>query len=136
MVVWQLADELRRGVYELAMRPTVRRDFRFAGQFQDCAASISRNIAEGFGRIRPREFTQFLFIARGSASELQDHLTDGITRGYWTADDIRESRIRCLQVLSAIDSLIGYLRTPEAEEAAAAVLKHRPQRTDRTKRKN
>lgn len=129
MLVWRLADELRQQAQDLAMRPPVRRDFRFAGQFQDCAASVGRNIAEGFGRIGPREFSHFLIIARGSVSELQDHLADGVTRRYWSAEDVRPIRQQCRRIQAAIDSLISYLRTPAAEEAAAAVIPRRPPST-------
>ncbi len=36
--------------------------------------SIPSNIAEGHGRMNPREFKHFLLIARGSNSELQTQL--------------------------------------------------------------
>lgn len=126
MLVWRLADELRHQAQDLARRPQVRRDFRFAGQFMDCAASVGRNIAEGFGRIGPREFTRFLIIARGSVSELQDHLADGVTRRYWTSEEIKAIRLQCRRIQAAIDSLIGYLRTPDAEERAGGVIPRRP----------
>lgn len=123
MLVWRLADELRQQAQDLAARPLVRRDFRFVAQFQDCASSVSRNIAEGFGRVGPREFTRVLVIARGSVHELQDYLADGVTRRYWTRDEVRPLRLQCRRIQAAIDSLIGYLRTPAAEAAAAAVIR-------------
>lgn len=40
------------------------------------------NIAEGFSRRGDKEFGQFLFIAKGSASELQSHAYIALDQGY------------------------------------------------------
>jgi four helix bundle protein len=58
------------------------RDSKFRDQLHDTSASAPRNIAEGFGRFRPREFAQFRSIARASLVELQNHLIDARDRGY------------------------------------------------------
>lgn len=78
---------------------------------RDAASSIARNIAEGFGRYKHREFAQFLTISRGSAFELLDHLHDGIARSYWTAEDVRELEGLCNRTIAAIGSFIRYLRS-------------------------
>lgn len=135
MLVWRLADELRRAIHELAGRPSVRRDVRFASQLQDSASGVPRNIAEGFGRISPREFARFLAIARGSLTELGDHLTEGMVRQHWTAAEIREARLLCLRTRVALDNLIAYLYTPEAARAAEAKAKRRPPDSEPTSRK-
>ena len=74
LMVWQLADRLRREVHALSARQHVRRDVRFCDQLRDSASGIPRNIAEGFGHYRHAEFARYLFIARGSLMELRDHL--------------------------------------------------------------
>lgn len=125
MLVWRLADELRRAVHELARRHSVREDIRFVSQLQDSASGVTRNIAEGFGRLSPREFARFLAIARGSLTELGDHLTEGMVRQHWTAEEIREARLLCLRTRVALDRLIAYLYTPEAARAAEARAKQR-----------
>jgi four helix bundle protein len=55
---------------------------------QYSAGSAPRNIAEGFGRYLPREFSQYLRVANGSLMETSNHLLDGYDRGYFTKAEI------------------------------------------------
>lgn len=82
LVAWQLARELKLLAYRVARQPTVARDWRFADQLVDAAASGPRNIAEGFGRFNRREFAHFLKIAIASEQEVRNHLIDAYDRGY------------------------------------------------------
>ena len=61
-------------VYRLTQRFPREEMFGLTSQLRRCAVSIPSNIAEGHGRINPREFRHFLLIARGSNSELQTQL--------------------------------------------------------------
>ena len=45
LVCWQLANELKLGIYRLAEQAQVKRDFKFYDQIRDAAASAPRNIA-------------------------------------------------------------------------------------------
>ena len=74
LVVWQKAMDLVVKVYELAgMLPPGER-FAMASQMTRAAVSIPANIAEGKGRGTPREYVQFLRIARGSLMELDTYV--------------------------------------------------------------
>jgi len=84
LIVWQLSDELRQKVHAITADGPVIHDRRFRDQVRDAASSVTRNIAEGFGRYRHREFAQFASIARGSLFELRDLLRDGAVRKYWS----------------------------------------------------
>ena len=85
-------------------------DFRFCSQMRDAASSITRNIAEGFGRFRHKEFAQFLSIARGSVFELADHLRDGTSRGYWSAEATDETTALCNRTIAVLTHFIRYLK--------------------------
>jgi four helix bundle protein len=72
-----------------------------ADQLCRCAESIPANIAEGYGRGFGRDGSRFLRIARGSAAELESHLS--VARGTrrlpeQTVDDLtrRVRRVRAL----------------------------------------
>lgn len=90
LTVWQLADELRCKVHDRTFQGSCARDFRFCAQLRDASSSVTRNIAEGFGRYRHKEFANFLGIARGSVFELSDILRDGVARRHWTLEEVAE----------------------------------------------
>jgi len=54
------------------------------------ARSMTRNIAEGFGRFHYKENIQFVRIARGSATECQDDLDGCVLEGFCSKEQIIE----------------------------------------------
>ncbi|MCC7124092.1 MAG: four helix bundle protein [Acidobacteria bacterium] len=84
LVIWQLAEELRRKVDAAIANPPASRDLRFCDQTRRAAASPAANIAEGFVRFSHPEMNKFLGYARGSLAELHSHLNEGLERGYLT----------------------------------------------------
>ena len=72
--VIELYDELRRF--------PAHEKFGITGQLQRAAVSIPSNIAEGAARKNTRELLQFLYIARGSPSELDTQLEICLRLGY------------------------------------------------------
>lgn len=80
--VWQRARELTKSVYQLTARSEFSKDYGLRDQMRRASVSIMANIAEGFSRRGDKEFGQYLFIAKGSASELQSHAYVALDRGY------------------------------------------------------
>jgi four helix bundle protein len=107
---WQLANELKRGVYGLIDSTRARHDTKFSDQLRDAAASAPRNIAEGFGRYQPKEFSQYLRVANGSLMETSNHLRDGVDRGYFTQSQIDPLLTLAKRASAAVTRLIRYLR--------------------------
>ena len=69
---WQEARILVNMVYEAIRKsPEFQKDFRLVGQITDAAVSSMSNIAEGFSRRSNKEFVQFLFVSKSSATEVQ-----------------------------------------------------------------
>jgi four helix bundle protein len=108
---WRPANELKRGVYELIRREVIQRDFAYRDQIRDSAASAPRNIAEGFGRFLPRDFSQYLRIANGSLMETSNHLEDGRDRGYFTDADIDPLLGLARRASGATTKLLRYLQS-------------------------
>lgn len=85
---WQEARTLTKQVYNLCkVSPGLRRDRRLRDQVQSAAVSVMSNIAEGFSRRSDKEFTQFLFVAKGSAAEVQSLLYVAMDQEYLTHKD-------------------------------------------------
>ncbi|HZP48213.1 MAG TPA: four helix bundle protein [Vicinamibacterales bacterium] len=70
-----------------------------------------RNIAEGFGRYRHKEFAHYLNIARGSVFEVIDLLRDGVSRRYWSEHSVQEHQSLCNRTIAALTGFIRWLRT-------------------------
>lgn len=96
---WQEARALTKAIYTLPkVSPGFRRERRLREQMQAASVSIMSNIAEGLSRRSDKEFTQILFVSKGSAAEVQsllcvaldqDYLSDQeFTRMYEKADEI------------------------------------------------
>ena len=73
--------------------------------------SIMANIAEGFSRQGDREFTQFLFISKASASGLQSHLYVALDQGYIDQEYFQSLRDQLESVHKRISNLIKYLKS-------------------------
>jgi four helix bundle protein len=73
--VWQASVELAKFVYTLTARFPSDERFGLIAQMRRCAVSVPSNIAEGASRRSKKEFLQFLYVARGSLSELETQLT-------------------------------------------------------------
>lgn len=82
LVVWQLANELRRAIVEITARPLLGEDLKFRQQIRNSCSSVCSNIAEGFQRFYHREFARYISIARGSLGETQEHLEEALQRRY------------------------------------------------------
>jgi four helix bundle protein len=74
LLVWQRSMELTVAIYKLTQAFPREEMFGLTSQLRRSAISVPSNIAEGHGRMNPREFKHFLLIARASNCELQTQL--------------------------------------------------------------
>jgi len=127
LIAWQLARELKIGVYELIRSGPVSRDVEFCEQIRRSARSAPRLMAEGFGRYLPAEFSKYLRWANGELKETYDALRDGVDSRYFTADQILPLQRLAKRASKACTSLIAYLRTakPPNEQRPSANLRNR-----------
>jgi four helix bundle protein len=107
---WKEARTLVSQVYG-AVRKTkdLKRDYRFCDQITAAAVSIMSNIAEGFSRRSSREFTQFLFIAKGSCGEVQSLLYVALDQQYLTVPEFQKLHAQSETVAKLTSGLITYL---------------------------
>ena len=72
--VWNEAVGFVVDVYQAAKLFPKTEQYALADQLKRAAVSIPSNIAEGAARQTKKEFIQFLYIAQGSASEIDTQL--------------------------------------------------------------
>ncbi len=107
---WQEARVLVKMVYNaVKSNKKFGSDYKFGEQIQSAVVSIMSNIAEGFSRRSMREFTQFLFIAKGSAAEVQSQLYAALDQGYITQEKFNEVYSKSDEVARLISGFIKYL---------------------------
>jgi len=112
--VWKVARDLRHQMYKLAKGlPDIER-FGLANQIRRAAASVTANIAEGYGRFGYQENIQFCRQARGSVYELRDQLTTCADESYVSSADAKHLEAEALRVIRLLN---GYLRATMARKA-------------------
>ena len=114
LLVWQLADELKKKVYELVDHSPARKDFRFCDQIKDSASSAPANIAEGFGCYYHKQFARYVRIGRASLHETHNHLGDGVDRRHWTQQQAVPLQDLADRAVAASTGLMSYLARTEA----------------------
>ena len=113
---WQEARILVKMIYDVVKsNKKFGSDYKFREQIQSAAVSIMSNIAEGFSRRSAREFTQFFFIAKGSAAEVQSQLYVALDQGYITQEKFNELYSKSDEVARLISGFIQYLLGKEKQ---------------------
>lgn len=75
LAVWNQAVLFAKHIYTLCEHNVhLKNNFGLRDQIQRSVVSIASNIAEGADRGTQKDFARFLFIARGSCSELKTQL--------------------------------------------------------------
>lgn len=106
LIAWQKARELTRAIYVATRRGAFAKDYGLSGQIQRAAVSIMSNIAECFARGKPREFHQFLSIAKASCAEVRSQLYIALDVGY-----LDEQAFQAIMILAKeTGKIIGGLR--------------------------
>jgi len=108
--VWQAARQIAGAIYLSTGDGAFSRDYALRDQVRRAAVSISSNIAEGFSRNSSKEFVHFLFIAKGSAGEIQSQLYIALDQGYISQEAFDELYGRIDSVAKQISRLITYLK--------------------------
>ena len=84
---------------------------------QKVVVSVAANIAEGSGRRTIRDYLRFLYIAKGSLTELEYYIHLAKRLGYLTEED--HQRLDALQDETA-RVLWGFIRFKEQEANASS----------------
>ena len=112
---WQEARVLTKQIYALCKQSLgLRGDRRLRDQLQAASVSVMSNIAEGFSRRTDKEFTQFLFVAKGSTAEVQSLLYVALDQDYLSEQDFAGLYSKSDEVARILSGFITSLLTRSA----------------------
>lgn len=114
---WKEARVLVSQIYgAVRTADSLKRDYRFRDQIAAAAVSVMSNVAEGFSRRSDREFTQYLFIAKGSCAEVQSLLYVALDQEYINQTEFEALYDQAEKAAKLISGLITYLLAADKRE--------------------
>jgi four helix bundle protein len=109
LIVWQKARFLVPAVYQVTKSWPRDEQFGLTAQVRRAVISIGANIAEGQGRLGPKEFVHHLSISHGSLCELQMLLISASDHGYLSSDELDALEQRTEEVGRMVRALMARL---------------------------
>ncbi len=110
LTVWQKSHALSLEVYRITTRFPKEEIYALTSQMRRAASSIGANIAEGCCRDGDAEFARFLYIAMGSASELQNHIFLARDLGFMSPTTAETTLNQITEVKRMLAALIRKLK--------------------------
>ena len=109
--VWKASVALATQVYEVTREFPEAERFGLVSQMRRAAVSVASNIAEGAGRQSDKEFVRFLYLASGSASELDTQLEISRLANVGSVARLADLQTATARVSQLIYGLIRSLKT-------------------------
>lgn len=113
--VWKECRQLRIRISELTMKLPKQEEYRLKDQLLRASRSVTANIAEGYGRFHFQENIQFCRQARGSLSEIKDHLITAVDEGFITNNDLTEFKELVEKCTRMLNGYISYLKASKTD---------------------
>jgi len=101
---------LAENIYQLTSKYPKDEIFGISSQMRRAAVSIPSNIAEGSARGSRKEYIRFLYIAAGSASELETQLELSIRTNMAKRAEIVKFQEKTTTILKMLRALIRSLK--------------------------
>jgi four helix bundle protein len=108
LVVWQKSRLLAKEIYRASMPFPRSEMFGLSQQMRKSAVSIICNIAEGQGRWSRADCRHFLFMARGSALELEAQIVIAEDLEYVAPAKAVELNDRTLEIVRMLNGMIRH----------------------------
>ena len=107
---WQKARELVTRIYSMTNKGDFAKDYGLKDQLRRASVSVMSNISEGYARQTDKEFAQFLYIALGSAAEVQSLLYTAQDLNYIAKEEFDNIYKLSSEVARLIAGFIKYLQ--------------------------
>ncbi|MFW6110376.1 MAG: four helix bundle protein [Patescibacteria group bacterium] len=110
LVVWQKGHRLVLAIYKVTSNFPDEEQYGLTSQLRRCAVSITSNIAEGFARKHRKEKIQFLYLALGSLTELQNQITIAHDVGFLKEKELKTITKKTIEVSKLINGSIKAIK--------------------------
>ena len=109
--VWVRAKDFAVAIYkEVVPCLPASEKYNLSDQLKRAASSIPANIAEGHGRYHFLDNVRFCYIARGSLTEVQSHLTLANELGYLSEEVYSCITLHAESIGKQLNTYISYLK--------------------------
>jgi four helix bundle protein len=108
--IWDRSHRFTLAVYRLTRQFPKEETYGLTSQMRRSASSIATNIAEGCGRNTDADFSRFLVISMGSASELEYQLILAHDLEYLSLDEYETALSELTQIKRMLNSFIQKLK--------------------------
>jgi four helix bundle protein len=128
--VWRRARDFAVLVYKQVIpHLPASEKYNLADQLKRAATSVPANIAEGHGRYHYLDNVRFCYIARGSLTEVQSHLSLANSLGYLSDEVYQRVTSNAESIAKQLNNYIAYLkRSKQGEEDFPSGYKVREER--------
>ena len=110
--VWEKSHHLVLSIYNITAGFPKGEAFGLTSQIRRASVSIPANIAEGCGKTGDNEFTRYLYIAMGSASELEYELLLAHDLKYLDDKNYETLTNELLEIRKMLNGLIQRIKHP------------------------
>lgn len=107
---WKRSLDFVTEIYKLTTTFPPDERYGLTNQIRRAAVAIPSNIAEGAARDYDKEFIQFLYIALGSASEIETQLTIAFNLGFLSDGDFKNLIAQQETISKLIMGMVKYLK--------------------------
>lgn len=129
--VWTRAKDFALAVYkEVVPHLPADEKWNLTQQLKRAAQSIPANIAEGHGRFHYLDNVRFCYIARGSLTEIQSHISLAYELGYVSREMYERMTIYAESIGKQLNNYIAYLKRSkqgEKEFPAGYTVREKPE---------
>jgi four helix bundle protein len=115
---------LRIFISDLVKKFPATEKFLLIAQVVDSSRSVTRNMAEGYGRFTFTDTRNFFIIARGSVTETMEHLTTAFDEKYITDEELKKGEEQCELVFKLTNGYIAYLDKSKATSTSNSKLQN------------
>lgn len=115
--VWKEARGFQLYIFNLSKSFPPEEKFKLLDQIIRASRSIGANIAEGHGRFHFQEQIQFCRQARGSLSEVLNHIYTAFDCSYLTKEQVIEIECKYELLLKLINGYIFYLKNQKQNQS-------------------